>query len=135
MQERSPSACALRLNPPSPEFRKLKSFFKNVLASFEHMKSRKGIIDIIPHAGHYKFKRYGLVLNVYPSLTDDQHYYCETHRDLADIIGITLQDSKERPLVAVSPTELCKILPMITFARRSDISWLINHVIGDGELY
>ena len=68
-------------------------------------------------------------------LMDDQHYYCETHQGSADIIGITLQDSKERPLVAVSPTELCKILPMITFTRRSDISWLINHVIGDGKLY
>ena len=63
MQERSPSACALRLDPLSPKFRKLKSFFKNMLASFEHMKSRKGIIDIIPHAGHYEFKRYGLVLD------------------------------------------------------------------------
>ena len=41
MQEHSPSACTVTLDPPSPKLRKLKSFFKNVLSSFEHMKSRK----------------------------------------------------------------------------------------------
>ena len=43
----------LRLDPLSPEFRKLKSFFK----SFEHTKSR-----------------YDLVLSVYSSLMNDQQY-------------------------------------------------------------
>ena len=32
---------ALRLDPSSPEFRKLKSFFKNASVTFEHIKSRK----------------------------------------------------------------------------------------------
>ena len=49
------------------------------------------------------------------------------------VIRITLQDCKKRPLVAVSPTELCKILPMIMFACRLDISWLINDVVSDGK--
>ena len=70
--------CALRLHPSSPEFRKLKSFFKDMFISFENMKLRTSIVDIIPRAGYYEFKQdmssrgmtvqYGLVLDAYLAL-------------------------------------------------------------------
>ena len=42
----------------SPAFQKLKSFFKNIFISLEHLKLRKRkIADIIPHAGYYEFKK------------------------------------------------------------------------------
>ena len=50
----------------------------------------------------------------------------------SDIIGIALKCSKEMPL-AVSPTELHKVLPIIMLLL--DISWLINCVISDGKQY
>ena len=37
---------------------KLKSFFKNIFISLENLKLRKRkIVDIIPHAGYYEFKK------------------------------------------------------------------------------
>ena len=42
----------------SPVFQKLKSFFKNIFISLEHLELRKRkIADIIPHTGYYEFKK------------------------------------------------------------------------------
>ena len=99
IQDYSPSIHMLRLDQPSPEFYKLKSFLKNVFASFEHMKSRQRILDTIPRAGYYEFKMWipdmtiqvCPVLNIYPPLLNDQQYYCP------DIVRITLKGSKKGP--------------------------------------
>ncbi|KIM57631.1 hypothetical protein SCLCIDRAFT_28720 [Scleroderma citrinum Foug A] len=84
---------ALRLDPSSPEFRKLKSFFKNASVTFEHIKSRKEIMDIIPCTGYYEFKKEdtrGMAV---------QQYYRETlniHLKYPDIIGITLKGPQQQ---------------------------------------
>ena len=42
----------------SPAFRKLKNFFKNIFIGLKHLELRKRkIVDVIPHAGYYKFKK------------------------------------------------------------------------------
>ena len=42
----------------SPAFRKLKSFFKNIFIGLKHLELRKRkIVDVIPHAGYYEFKK------------------------------------------------------------------------------
>ncbi|KIM57915.1 hypothetical protein SCLCIDRAFT_28441 [Scleroderma citrinum Foug A] len=83
----------LRLDPSSPEFHKLKSFFKNASVTFEHIKSRKEIMDIIPRAGYYEFKKEdtrGMAV---------QQYYRKTlniHLKYPDIIGITLKGPQQQ---------------------------------------
>ena len=59
----------------SPAFQKLKSFFKNIFISLEHLKLRKRkIADIIPHVGYYKFKN-----NSDANDMTVQQYYCKTY--------------------------------------------------------
>ena len=56
----------------SPAFQKLKSFFKNIFISLEHLKLRKRkIADIIPHVGYYKFKNNSDANN----MTVQQYYH------------------------------------------------------------
>ena len=59
----------------APGFRKLKSFFKNIFIGLKHLELRKRkIVDVIPHAGYYKF--------IKDSDANDmtvQQYYCEMY--------------------------------------------------------
>ena len=59
----------------SPVFQKLKSFFKNIFIGLKHLELRKRkIVDVIPHAGYYKFKKDSDANNM-----TVQQYYCETY--------------------------------------------------------
>lgn len=105
---------ALRLDPSSPAFRKLKSFFKNVFIGLEHLKLRKRrIADIIPRAGFYEFKK-----DSDPNDMTVQQYYRETyniHIKYPDIIGIALK-GRDGPVVI--PAELCRVLPDQRYTRK-----------------
>ena len=59
----------------SPAFRKLKSFFKNIFIGLKHLELRKRkIVDVIPCAGYYEFKKDSDANNM-----TVQQYYCETY--------------------------------------------------------
>ena len=56
----------------SPAFQKLKSFFKNIFISLEHLELRKRkIADIIPCTGYYEFKKD----SVANDMTVQQYYH------------------------------------------------------------
>ena len=122
---------SLRLDPSSPAFRKLKSFFKNVFIGLEHLKLRKRrIADIIPRAGFYEFKKDSdandMTVQVRPRSScvhiihesRGQQYYRETyniHIKYPDIIGIALK-GRDGPVVI--PAELCRVLPDQRYTRK-----------------
>ena len=87
---------ALRLDPLSPEFRKLKSSFRNVLVTFKHMKSRCV-----------------LMLSVYSSLTNDRQYHGTQYS--FEIPRYHVRQQRNAPVISVG---LCKTPPIITLARR-----------------
>ena len=59
----------------SPAFQKLKSFFKNMFIGLKHLElGKRKIVDVIPHAGYYEFKK--------DSDANDmtvQQYYCKMY--------------------------------------------------------
>ncbi|KAI6043075.1 Piwi domain-containing protein [Pisolithus marmoratus] len=105
---------ALKLQESSPDFRKLRSFFKGVFIGFTHVKGKKKKIQqFISEAGYYKFQKEsdGPEISV-------QQYYRETyniHLQYPDIIGVGFNVKSQ---VAVIPAELCVVLPNQRYIRR-----------------
>ncbi|KAI6110019.1 Piwi domain-containing protein [Pisolithus sp. B1] len=94
---------ALRLSESSPDFRRLKSFFKG----------RRRYKQFIPDAGHYQFQKAsdGPQISV-------QEYYRETyniHLQYPDIIGVGFTSKGQ---VTVIPAELCVVLPNQRYVRK-----------------
>ncbi|KAI6150981.1 Piwi-domain-containing protein [Pisolithus tinctorius] len=104
----------LKLQEASPDFRKLKSFFKGVFVGFTHLKGKKKkISQFIPEAGYYKFQKG----SDGPEITVQQ-YYRETyniHLQYPEIIGVGFVRKNE---VTVIPMELCVVLPNQRYTRK-----------------
>lgn len=104
----------LKLQEASPDFRKLKSFFKGVFVGFTHLKGKKKkISQFIPEAGYYKFQKG----SDGPEITVQQ-YYRETyniHLQYPEIIGVGFVRKNE---VTVIPLELCVVLPNQRYTRK-----------------
>ncbi|KAI5983814.1 Piwi domain-containing protein [Pisolithus albus] len=109
-----PHVRALRLTESSPDFRKLKSFFKGVFIGFSHLKGKKKKIQqFVPDAGHHKFQKGPDEPEI-----SVQEYYRETYNinlQYPDIVGVGFT---VRGQVTVIPAELCIVLPNQRYVRK-----------------
>ncbi|KAF9228654.1 Piwi-domain-containing protein [Gyrodon lividus] len=103
---------ALNIDDHSPEWPKLKRFFKSLFVTFTHRKGRKKITSLVPRAGAIEFER---EKDGITQRTTIQAYFRETYNialKYPDALGIEVGRG------AIIPVELCIVEPDQRYIRK-----------------
>ncbi|KAF8840966.1 Piwi-domain-containing protein [Paxillus ammoniavirescens] len=103
---------ALNIDSTSPDWSKLRHFFKSILVTFTHRKGKKKIASLVPRAGSVEFER---EKDGVTQRTTIQAYFREAYNislKYPDALGVELGRG------TIVPVELCIVAPNQRYTRR-----------------